>query len=292
MKAHITIILFAVLSSFKVQSQLSTGIHICDQVPELNYWNQDSTAQIAESSLRGKIVLVDFWASWCGSCRLENPYLVKTYKKYKNTKFGAANGFEIYSVSLDYRRNYWVAAINHDSLCWHSQVSDLKGWNSQAAVTYSINAIPANFLLDENGMIIGENFLVYTGKLDSLLNALSQSPQNNSKLTTPPLTLQMYPNPASTEINLKISKVENFKIVDIEIYNTMGECVKQFNVQDSKLNIADSIKIYNTKGYCNQSQTFQLTTCQMEISDLNEGIYIMNINSNQSIITKRLAIIK
>src|ERR1700740_130351 len=116
------------------------GLNIGNEAPELNFWNQDSTKQIALSSLRGKIVLVDFWASWCGGCRISNTYLVPIYEKYKNKKFNAANGFEVYSVSLDYNRAYWVTAIRHDSLEWNSQVSDLNGWYSHAASMCSITA--------------------------------------------------------------------------------------------------------------------------------------------------------
>ncbi len=99
------------------------------------------------SSLRGKIVLIDFWASWCGPCRKENPNVIKLYKKYHN------KGFEILGVSLDDKQDKWVDAIKKDGLPW-SHVSDLKGWDSQAAKLYGVDAIPFTVLLDKEGKII------------------------------------------------------------------------------------------------------------------------------------------
>lgn len=105
---------------------------------------------VALSSLRGKYVLLDFWASWCGPCRAENPNVVAAYKKYKD------KGFTIYGVSLDHDKAKWEQAITEDGLLW-TQVSDLKGWSSDAAVIYSIKSIPSNLLIDPNGKIVAHN---------------------------------------------------------------------------------------------------------------------------------------
>lgn len=102
------------------------------------------------SSLRGKYVLVDFWASWCVPCREENPKIVKLYEKYND------KGFEIYGVSLDATKDDWVKAINQDNLNW-AQVSDLKWWQSAAARQYGINAIPATVIIDKEGKIIARD---------------------------------------------------------------------------------------------------------------------------------------
>ena len=118
--------------------------------PELAFPNPDGEV-IALSSLRGKVVLIDFWASWCGPCRMENPNVVKTYEKYKD------KGFTIYSVSLDQDKNAWIKAIDADNLSWPNHVSDLKGWQSAAAAKYNVNSIPATFLIDEEGRIIDQN---------------------------------------------------------------------------------------------------------------------------------------
>lgn len=104
------------------------------------------------SSFRGKYVLIDFWASWCGPCRAENPNVVKAYNRYKNKKF------TIVGVSLDRpgAKANWLAAIKKDGLAW-TQLSDLKFWNSQTAGLYAVRAIPQNFLLDPKGKIIAKN---------------------------------------------------------------------------------------------------------------------------------------
>ena len=112
--------------------------------------NDPNGKEVKLSSLRGKVVLLDFWASWCGPCRKENPNNVKLYKQYK------AQGFEIYGVSLDKEKDAWTNAIMEDQLTW-IHVSDLKFWQSEAAALYKVEAIPATFLLDKDGKILAKN---------------------------------------------------------------------------------------------------------------------------------------
>jgi peroxiredoxin len=102
------------------------------------------------SDLKGKTILLEFWASWCGPCRQENPNLVKTYQKFK------PKGFEVFAVSLDQEKESWLQAIEKDSLNWEN-VSDLKGDDNEASLIYGINGTPDNFLIDQNGVIIGRN---------------------------------------------------------------------------------------------------------------------------------------
>lgn len=106
--------------------------------------------QVSLKSYRGKYVLVDFWASWCGPCRHENPNVVKAYTKYKSDKF------DILGVSLDQDKTAWENAIAKDGLGWN-QVSDLMGWQSTLAMTYAVRSIPANFLIDPQGKIIARD---------------------------------------------------------------------------------------------------------------------------------------
>lgn len=118
---------------------------------------------LALSSLRGKVVLIDFWASWCGPCRRENPNVKKIYEKYKD------QGFEIYGVSLDNNASRWNDAIAKDGLTW-KHVSDLAGWQSSAAKLYGVRSIPATFLLDKEGRIYKSGFRSH--ELEGLLQQL------------------------------------------------------------------------------------------------------------------------
>lgn len=102
------------------------------------------------SDLRGKVVLVDFWAAWCKPCRMENPNVVRMYQKYKS------KGFDVYGVSLDKDKESWVEAIKQDGLVWN-HVSDLGYWNSAVVSQYEIKGIPLTYLLDKEGVIIGKN---------------------------------------------------------------------------------------------------------------------------------------
>ncbi|OFY89626.1 MAG: hypothetical protein A2236_03940 [Bacteroidetes bacterium RIFOXYA2_FULL_33_7] len=102
------------------------------------------------SSLRGKYVLLDFWAGWCRPCRMESPNLVANYKKFHS------KGFEIFQVSLDKTKDEWTKAIEKDGLNWN-HVSDLQYWNSTAVKTYGVGSIPASFLIDKDGKIIAKD---------------------------------------------------------------------------------------------------------------------------------------
>ena len=153
----------ALLAVFGFTTRLSSveggkvGTAIGDKAPELAFYNVDSTKVLKLSSLKGQYVLVDFWASWCGPCRRENPNVVRAYEKYSKTKFKEGKGFTIYSVSLDKNRSSWKHAIEQDKLAWPNHVSDLGAWSSAGARIYGVNSIPMNFLIDPNGIIIGKN---------------------------------------------------------------------------------------------------------------------------------------
>ncbi len=123
--------------------------NIGDMAPEINLPTPDG-GTLALSSLRGKLVLIDFWASWCGPCRQENPNVVRVYNRFKD------KGFEIYGVSLDKTKEAWLKAVEADKLTW-KHVSDLKFWQSAGAAAYGVQSIPATVLVDKTGKIIAKD---------------------------------------------------------------------------------------------------------------------------------------
>jgi thiol-disulfide isomerase/thioredoxin len=125
-------------------------VEIGNKAPDILLETPDGT-ELKLSSLKGQYVLLDFWASWCGPCRRENPNVVRLYNQYKD------KGFTVFSVSLDDNKEQWIQAIQRDNLSWPNHVSDLMKWNSIVVQLYKFSGIPHTVLIDKNGNIIGKN---------------------------------------------------------------------------------------------------------------------------------------
>lgn len=140
---------YIVISALFSLLVFNTGLalDLGSEAPEIALTSKDGE-QVNLSSLKGKIVLIDFWASWCHPCREANPFLVDAYLKYHH------KGFEILSVSLDEDKKHWVDAIEHDKLPWKLHVSDFKGWESKVITDYKVEALPTSYLIDRDGKVV------------------------------------------------------------------------------------------------------------------------------------------
>lgn len=155
-------------TSRALQTEPAVGLNLGNKAPEISMKNTEGQI-ITLSSLKGKLVLIDFWASWCSPCRLENPSVVQAYTSYKDKNFKSGKGFTVFSVSLDVREDAWKNAIVKDGLSWPSHGCEFMGWKSEVAAHYGVTSIPANYLINEQGIIINKNL-----RGEYLLNALEK----------------------------------------------------------------------------------------------------------------------
>ncbi len=160
---------------------------------------------ISLDNLKGNIVLLDFWASWCAPCRGANPELIDLYQKY------ATNGFEILSVSLDEDKERWKQAIQQDALPWESHVSDLQGWDSEIVQKYNVQGLPAQFLIDREGKIVALDLSV-----EELSDELEHLLINEAAV---------YPINASSHLFMNV-------FTKYEIKNEKGKTVKKGNGEE------------------------------------------------------------
>ncbi len=149
----------AVICSASAQYE-NTKIKIGQKAPNLSFNSPEGKKITLSEVNKGRYVLVDFWASWCGPCRRSNPGLVRMYNDFSKKKFkGAKNGFTVVSVSMDKNKDAWMQAIKQDGLSWPYHMSDLVDWNTgkcEPANAYGIQYIPQAFLLDPSGNVLGK----------------------------------------------------------------------------------------------------------------------------------------
>lgn len=158
MKRIFTLLIALVALAVTAQAQPgNTKIKIGEQAPELAFKNPEGEEIKLSEINKKRVVLLDFWASWCGPCRHANPKLVALYEEYKDKKFkDAKKGFTIVSYSLDKNKDKWIAAIEKDGLTWPYHMSDLGGWESEGGQAYGVRFIPQAFLIGPDGKIIAK----------------------------------------------------------------------------------------------------------------------------------------
>jgi thiol-disulfide isomerase/thioredoxin len=159
MKKLIATLVLASAVIFSANAQYgNTQMKVGQKAPELAYPNPEGKVLKLSEINKGRYVLIDFWASWCGPCRMSNPGLVAMYKEYSAKKFkGAKNGFTVLNFSLDSRKDAWIQAIEKDGLFWPNHMSDLnpKQWGSDVVNSYGVQSIPQAILVGPDGKIAG-----------------------------------------------------------------------------------------------------------------------------------------
>ncbi len=274
-----------------------SGISIGQKAPEFSVNGKDGKKYTLES-FKGRVVLIDFWASWCGPCREINPDLVQIYKAFKD------RGFEIISISLDKKPEAWNAAIKKDQLIWPAHSCDLKEWESPVVKTFQVDAVPTSFLINEEGKVIeidvdpyylpkvlekyfaktvkvypkaASNRLFFTNEVKyDLINAEGKSVL---KGTFHEVNIKSLPEGEYTikygDKKEKVRKIAEKESVAISTHASV----------EDHYNMARSCKyeVYNTRGYV----VLQGEGAQISMKELPSGVYHVNMEGHSEKVFKK-----
>jgi thiol-disulfide isomerase/thioredoxin len=163
---YILLLVLVPVSYFLLTDPADTGPRVNEEVPE-TILPDTAGAMISLSELRGNMVLVNFWASWCRPCREKNPDITKLYNEFSSKSFKNGGGFEIYSISLDRNKDAWINAIHADELQWKWHASELKRFDTESVTDFGVQSIPVSFLINQEGKV-----LVRTSNIDEVRKIL------------------------------------------------------------------------------------------------------------------------